>query len=359
MTIASTAGWFVVHVVWIGAVISGLVAVLLTSLGDRRARLRHALAYAGLMLTILLPLAITLGTVDFFSRAARMQATDLVERAIGMPTFVVWRGYLVRGAAIVWGAGLVIVIIRVATAQRRAATLRRTDTTQPDASLRQMVERLRADLGVTRPVTVLASRLAAVPMVFGWRESTILLPVGASRDLNTTQLAAVLAHELAHVRRCDYALNLVQVAADVMLWFHPAARWLSRRVRIEREYCCDDVAVPVAHDPRDYARALATLEDARHDGSVVVAVVAAVAATSGTLLDRIQRVVGEPRPVLTPVRATAALALAIAIGGMVVALAQIVPPALPLDVRLRSRTPPPADTRMPASAPLAPRVPRR
>lgn len=353
MTIAATVGWFVVHALWIGAVIAGLVAVLLTRLGDRRAHRCHALAYAGLMSTILLPLAITLGTVDVFSQSARMQATGLVDRAIGMPTFVVWRGYLVRGAAIAWVTGLVIVTTRVAAARRRGSTLRRPDTTEPDSSLRQMVDGLRADLGVTRPVTVLASRLAEVPMVFGWRHSTILLPVRASHDLNATQLTAVLAHELAHVRRRDYAANLVQVAADVILWFHPAARWLSRRVRIEREYCCDDVAMRVARDPQDYARALATLEDARHDCPLVVA------ATSGTLLDRIQRILGERRPNLTLVRAIAALVLAIAIGSVVATLTQIVPPALPLDVRLRSRTPPPAGARMPASAPMAPRVPQR
>ena len=356
MTLAATAGWFVVHVLWIGAVIGGLVAVLLAMLGDRRAHLRHSLAYAGLMLTLLLPLAITLGTVDLFSRSARMQATGLVDRAIGMPTFVVWRGYLVRGAAVAWVAGLGIVTIRVAAARRRGSRLRLADTAHSDASLRQMVERLRGDLGVTRPVCVLVSRLADVPMVFGWRHATILLPARASHDLNTTQLTAVLAHELAHVRRRDYAANLVQVAADVILWFHPAARWLSRRVRIEREYCCDDVAVGVAGDPQDYARALATLEDARHDCSLVVA---AVAATSGTLLDRIQRIVGEPRPILTLVRAISAFVLAFAIGSVVATLAQVVPPALPLDVRLRSRTPPPAGARMPAGAPMAPRVLQR
>jgi beta-lactamase regulating signal transducer with metallopeptidase domain len=342
MTLAATAGWFVVHVLWIGAVIGGLVAVLVAMLADRRAHLRHALAYAGLMLTLLLPLAITLGTVDFFSRSARVQATGLVDWAMGMPAFVVWRGYVVRGAAIAWVAGLAVVTIRVAAARRRGARLRLTATTHADSSLQQMVERLRADLGVTRPVTVLVSRLADVPMVFGWRHATILLPARASHDLNPTQLTAVLAHELAHVRRRDYAANLVQVAADVMLWFHPAARWLSRRVRIEREYCCDDVAMPLARDPQDYARALATLEDARHDCSLVVA------ASSGTLLDRIQRIVGEPRPMLTLERAIGAFVLAITIGAAVATLAQVVPPALPLDVRLRSRTPPPAGARTPA-----------
>ena len=164
----------------------------------------------------------------------------------------------------------------------------------------------------------------------------------------------MIAHELAHVRRRDYALNLVQVAADVILWFHPAARWLSRRVRIEREVPAATTwpcAWRAIHGtmrvpwPRSKTRGTTARSSSR--------------ASSGTLLDRIQRIVGEPRPILTPVRAMPRFALAIAIGSVVATLAQVVPPALPLDVRLRSRTPPPAGARMPASAPLAPRVPQR
>jgi beta-lactamase regulating signal transducer with metallopeptidase domain len=350
---AATAGWFVVHAIWIGAVVGGLTALVLALLDDHRARLRHALAYAGLMSMLLLPLVVTLGSVDFFSRGARMQATGLVEQSIGMPGFVVGRGYVVRAAAIAWMAGLMVVAFRIARAWRRSSTLRGSQTSDPGPTLRQMVDTLRATIGVTRAVDVRSSELAQVPMVFGARRSTILLPARVIDDLDLHQLTAVVAHELAHVRRRDYAANLVQVAADAVLWFHPAARWLSRRVRIEREYCCDDVATRVARDPSDYARALAALEDARHDCPLVVA------ATTGTLLDRIQRIVGQPRPVLTPARATAALVLALAIGSAIATLAQVVPPAVPLDARLRSRTPPPAGARMPASGPMMPRSPQR
>jgi beta-lactamase regulating signal transducer with metallopeptidase domain len=306
------------------------------------------------MLMILLPLVMTLATVDLFTRTARRQATGVVERTVGLPAFVQWRGRIVRGAGILWAAGLVVGTVRVAGAWRRDAAVRRTEAIDPGPSLRQIVATLRADLGVTRPVTILLSRLAEVPLVFGWRRSTILMPVSTSNDLDMTQLRAVIAHEIAHVRRRDYAANLLQVAADVTLWFHPAARWLSRRARIEREYCCDDVAVGLAADRADYARALARLEEARHDCPLVIA------AASGTLLDRIQRVVGQPRPRLTPARAAAGLALAIAIASILATLAQVVPPAVPLDARLRSRAPAPPDgasTRTPG--PMVPRVPQR
>ena len=138
-------------------------------------------------------------------------------------------------------------------------------------------------------------------MVLGWRRPIILLPARTTDQLTGDQLRAVLAHELAHVRRHDYVTNLFQIAADALLFHHPAARWLSRRIRVEREYCCDDEAMAVARDPNMYARALAALEESRTESRL------AVAAASGTLLDRIQRIAGVPRPTLTPLRGSIAL----------------------------------------------------
>lgn len=162
----------------------------------------------------------------------------------------------------------------------------------------------------------------------------------------------MLAHELAHVRRRDYLANLIQMAAETLLFHHPAAHWISRRIRTEREYCCDDVAVSVGTDPADYARALAALDDARDDCRM------AVAAASGTLLDRIQRIVGHPRPVLTPVRGIAALAAASVTAAILLTLASVVPPQLPLDVKMRSKTPGPNVEGPPPGGVSFPRTPR-
>ena len=80
------------------------------------------------------------------------------------------------------------------------------------------------------------------------------------RSSNAAQVEAILAHELAHVRRHDYLVNLMQTLAETLLFYHPAVWWLSARIRDEREHCCDDVAVAVCGDPVGYAAALAELE---------------------------------------------------------------------------------------------------
>src|SRR5207245_11758159 len=107
------------------------------------------------------------------------------------------------------------------------------------------------------------SALVEVPTLVGWRRPVALLPAGTLAGLSPAQLEALLAHELAHVRRLDYLVNLGQTTAETLLFYHPAVWWVSHRMRVEREHCCDDAAVAVCGDAVGYARALAELEGLR------------------------------------------------------------------------------------------------
>jgi beta-lactamase regulating signal transducer with metallopeptidase domain len=117
------------------------------------------------------------------------------------------------------------------------------------------------------------------------------LPVGALTGLTTQQLKTIIAHELAHIRRHDYLINLLQAMIETLLFYHPAVWWVSRRIRQEREHCCDDLAVAMCGDALTYARALLEMERLRSAGPQL-----AVAANGGLLMDRIQRLVsGQPQ----------------------------------------------------------------
>src|SRR5688572_32524715 len=100
-------------------------------------------------------------------------------------------------------------------------------------------------------------------MLIGWLRPVILIPASVVSGLTTAQLEAVIAHELAHVRRHDYIANIVQTAAEILLFYHPACWWISRQIRAEREHCCDDIAVGVCGGGVLYAAALAALETRR------------------------------------------------------------------------------------------------
>ena len=120
--------------------------------------------------------------------------------------------------------------------------------------------------------------------------SMILFPASAITGLSAEQLEAVLAHELAHVRRHDFLVNALQTIAETLLFYHPAIWWLSRHIRHEREHCCDDLAVSLC-SPVEYCRALLALEQLRAPQSAW-----ALGATDGSLVSRVRRIAGTDAP---------------------------------------------------------------
>jgi beta-lactamase regulating signal transducer with metallopeptidase domain len=156
-------------------------------------------------------------------------------------------------------------------------------------TIRTTIARLGLRLGVRRPVRTLESALARMPMVIGWLRPTILLPVATLARLTPAQLDAVLAHELAHIRRYDCLVRLVQVVAETLLFYHPAVWWISGRIRTESEFCSDELAAAACGNRREYALAMASLAEMQ---SVTPRL--AAAATGGQLLARIRRLIGLP-----------------------------------------------------------------
>ena len=138
-------------------------------------------------------------------------------------------------------------------------------------------------------VEILESAAVAVPTLVGWVKPVVLLPAAALAGLTAVQLEAILAHELAHVRRHDYLVNLLQSIVETLLFYHPAVWWVSAEVRAEREHCCDDLAIAVCGDRLVYVSALAELTSIERQ-------VFALAATDGSLLTRVRRILGQPAP---------------------------------------------------------------
>jgi uncharacterized protein involved in exopolysaccharide biosynthesis len=165
--------------------------------------------------------------------------------------------------------------------------IRRKEADSVNGDLLMRLDDLRRRLSISRPVRLLKSALVEVPTVVGWLRPVILLPASSLAGLTPGQLEAILVHELAHVRRFDYVVNIFQCLIETLMFYHPVVWWISRCVREEREHCCDDVVLKVCGNRIAYARALATLEGLRAEMPQL-----AFAASGGSLLNRVRRLLG-------------------------------------------------------------------
>jgi len=380
-------GWALLHFLWQGALLAALFSAMDTLIGRSQARLRYAI---GCMAMLLMP-AVFVATIfrnhPFLAPASPAQDIRVVvasgaagvhlESAPGpargnagtilpgrqtpsLEPAAVLLGLLVC----LWLAGIVAFSTYTAGGWIRVRRLRRRGVEPVNAAWIETAAVLLRRLQVSRPVRLYTSAIAEVPLLIGWIRPYLLFPVAAIAGLGESQLRAVLAHELAHVRRHDYLVNLLQTAVETLLFYHPAVWWLSRRVRQEREHSCDDLAVEVCGDAVAYAGALARLEELR--GAISEP---ALAATGGDLLARIQRLTGQSSEksrdrIPGPLGVTMAVAflLCAAIGAANAPAIRAQSPAFPAaaiqvaQVPVASVPPPPAQANAPqAPAAIAPK----
>lgn len=283
-------GWTLIHFLW-----QGLAVVLLFQAVVpfcRTAHGRYNLAFAALAAMAAAP-AITFAALNGAAAADpvalgaeiagdALEAVSAEDGGAASP----WLHWLV----VVWFAGVAALSLRVAGGWYVAHSLRHRATAALPAQVRARFERLRIQLGISRPVRFLQSALVGAPAVVGWLRPVVLIPASAVIGLSAAQLEAVIVHELAHIRRFDALANLLQMAVETALFYHPAVWWISRRIRVEREHCCDDVAVAMSGDALGYAKALASLEEWRALPAASSSLV--LAANGGVLKHRISRLLG-------------------------------------------------------------------
>jgi len=339
MTIVEVVGWVLLHFVWQGTVIALALAVLLALTGDGQARLRYALSCSALAIMIAATVATAVTLVRANEAAARRagggnlalhslpppEAQGLAERSARATASVIPNASSDRRAdltpAIVrsiasrlmpwlvlgWLAGVVLLSVRLLGGWWTSRAIRRVGiAAAPDwcqAQLRAVSARMR----IARPVAIVSSVRISVPIIVGHLKPVIVLPAAALSGLSAAQVDAILAHELAHVRRHDYLVNLAQTVIETLLFYHPAVWWVSRQVREAREHCCDDLAVSVCRSRREYVSALLDLEELRGSTPAL-----ALGATDGSLLARGRRLLApSQRRASSPRLAASVIALTV------------------------------------------------
>jgi beta-lactamase regulating signal transducer with metallopeptidase domain/uncharacterized protein YjbI with pentapeptide repeats len=309
--IAQAIGWALLQFVWQGAVIGLISAAALFALRRSASDVRYVVATIGLSLMLTLPVvsAVQAWRAPAAGAATRMPAmtaepaaltaashrfaTQVADdapsaRSESAPVAPVLRDSRLPLLLLGWLCGVTILSLRLLSGW---VWIRRITTrgVRPASNLlREIAARLSRRLHIRRRVAFLESVLVDVPTVVGWAKPIVLVPASALVALTPAQIEAIIAHELAHIRRHDYLVNLLQTLIETLLFYHPAVWWLSRRIRNERENCCDDLAVSLCGDAVVYARALADLEVLRGGGGL------ALAASGGSLVYRVRRVLGAP-----------------------------------------------------------------
>lgn len=357
--IGQRISWTLVHSVWQFALVALLLAITLWFIRGRSPHLRYGLILAAMLGMVLTPPA----TFLMFSPEIQTSRSQIVGMATGMQSnagrAVKGSGYPIPNqhvapplaadasavvdlaivpkakgywaksttdefrAAIVafvnrwmdtilacWLGGILILSIRPLIGWRATCALRSRGRDSVSDSIVMATKRIAERLGVRRAIEVTRSTLVEVPTVIGWLKPLVLLPTSAISGLRSEQLEAVIAHELAHVRRNDYLVNLFQLVMETVFFYHPAVWWVSHRMRVEREECCDDVAVKMTGDRIGYAKLLVWLDEARTQPMTAPL---GMSSGGGSLLSRVRRIVS------TPAQSTSmgTVALAVMLAGIV------------------------------------------
>ena len=305
-----TLGLTAIHMLWIGALIGGVVFVWLKSNQAADPRARYACAVGGL-------LALLLGTGSAFvflaststgptglqTDVAVTKTAELASSTVKMSGQIRDRGghaaelplSSLSMVAWAWITGIALMSIRLFRQWVGVRRLRIIGVSEPSTAWATRFGALKSKIGVRSRVSMLVSDIVDAPMVVGWLRPLVLVPATAFTSLTPDQLQTVLAHELYHIARRDHLVNMLQAFIEVLLFFHPVTWWLSRQIRVERENCCDDSALLVTGSPRTFAEALLALESLRADHNKINSP-HLLTATGGLLMHRISRLFGSNQP---------------------------------------------------------------
>lgn len=309
----SSLGWTLIHATWESGAIAVLLALVLW-LGRRAsATTRYAISLVALMTAAVLPVMTTLATraaqhaspPALIAREQPLVAPQVSSRDHSEPAMA----FLARPSHVAvdrtvraridaalpwldfaWLAGVLLLSVRMIGGVARVRKLE-SHTRFAGGRVRDIAQRLADRLGVRSALRVLESTAVDVPMVIGWVRPAVVVPVGLLTGFSPAQLEMVIAHELSHIRRYDTLVNFAQTIVETLLFYHPAIWWISTRVREEREHCCDDLALAATGSDRSaYGSMLLQLEESRVQFALTAA------ATDGSLLRRVKRIVLETPP---------------------------------------------------------------
>jgi beta-lactamase regulating signal transducer with metallopeptidase domain len=328
LSFASALAFALLHSLWQVALAALLAALSFSAMPRATAGVRHALGMVWLVVMFVAPLVTffmywyspsSMSTAEASWVGAWGSIGDRANRAAVLPA-PPWRDALLVGLSLLWLAGVMVMAVRQFGGWRLLLRIEGQPFEPLPPHWRRRVAVLTAAFGITRQVSVRLAQHVVSPFTTHALRPLIWLPLSLLTRLPADQIEALLAHELAHIRRLDWCWNALQCVIEMLLFHHPAMWWLSRRIREEREHACDDLAVAVCGDAVALAEALAEL---RRHGHPFDPPMHGLAAEGGPLMKRISHLLSAA-PARPNWRVAGALLLMLCSGGLVAM--QIAPP---------------------------------
>lgn len=296
-------GWSLLDSLWQMGLLWIVYAALTVNGKKLLARQRHTIALlslAGGSLWFLVTLVI-----NFYKAASGPEVVTVVvsghdlsyaDPVISHPV-ISWLEPALPFLSLTWLAAIAFLFIRFYRQYRHTQQLFTEGLQKAHPEWRAFLQEVAGRLGIKKKVLIWLSNMVDVPVTLGFLKPVILLPVAAVNNLSMQQAEAIILHELNHIRRNDYLVNLLIACVDVLFFFNPFSKLLTAVIRRERENCCDDLVLQFRYDPQAYARALLTLEQNRMPSHTFV--LAATGKDKQLLLNRVKRILGR-EPVSTP-----------------------------------------------------------
>ncbi len=309
-TVLHALGWALIHSLWQCLAVAALAALVMAFC--RRPSIRYIIAVGALALMLAAPVATffllmrapvpaaSSAHASVFAVTAAPAALSVAippkgvrapaDFSVAVVREVSQAGFLppsiLPWLVAAWLCGVAFFSLRFAGGFLLLEHRCRSQSVAPRPRVLAMCRELQRQLGLDRAIRYLECGWLQTPAVIGWLRPVVLLPVTALIGLSEEQLRAVIAHELAHIRRHDWLVNLFQILVETLLFYHPAMWWLNRRIRAERELACDDIAVSLSGNRLDYARALTLMAEWEKAPAL------AMAANRGPLSERIFHILG-------------------------------------------------------------------
>jgi beta-lactamase regulating signal transducer with metallopeptidase domain len=299
--------WTLIHSVWQGGLLALVASGVIMILRRHRPVIRYTLLC---ILLAMVPILFTGTFTYYYNRGkADIQETtftgtaSVVEKQVnskdfpGIPeknnySLILFPSKLIDNQAnllvLIWFTGFLFFLFRFTGSLLFVYRMKNTRIFPVERSHELNLQRLAERIGLKKQVRLIESALAKVPLTIGYLKPVILLPLGTLSGVPPQQIDAILLHELAHIQRKDYLINILQSIVEILFFYHPAAWWLSGLIRQEREHICDDIAVSINQDHLNYIKALTTMEEFNAKSPLLVN---AVTGSKKKLLSRVKRLV--------------------------------------------------------------------